>query len=537
MSRRRLAVQALASVGLLLATLPAAAAPRLVVVVAVDQLRPDRLGPELPGGLGRLVREGRVYAEAVQDHAVTETCPGHATILTGRHPGAAGIPGNNFFDAERSRVVYCAEDPSPDAAVLGVPAPAPGRSPRLLRTDTLGDWMRGAGSRSRVFGVSGKDRAAIMLAGRRPDGAWWFQGAGSPGFTTSRYYRPDLPAWVRRFNDPAAGFLAGLPPVWEHASEDGQRPDDYRGESDRHSRTSAHPLRSADPSLFARQLLASPFIDDATLAFSLALVARQDLGRGPATDLLAVSLSGTDVVGHHYGPFSLESRDALDRLDRSLGAFLTGLERRVGRDGLLVVLTADHGVLPLPEWLEDQGRATCPVAGGRIGLKGLGLRLLTRLHLGHGFWRWPRSWLLFAGSQVAVKRPLAEGRGVDPGRVARATESWLERQPGVAAVWSPEEIRAERSETARLYRNSYDPERSGDLFVQVAEGCLISAYDTGTTHGTPYLYDRRVPLLFWGSGIQPGAVAGPARTIDVAPTLAGVLGVPAPPDLDGSPLF
>jgi hypothetical protein len=543
----RIPAAALGSAALALALFAAAPAAasvpglRLVVVITVDQLRPERIGSEFSGGLGRLVRQGRVFPDAVHDHALTETCPGHATILTGRYPAKAGIPGNSFFDPERSRVVYCAEDPSPDAAVLGARPPGEGkvggRSPRLLRVDALGDWLQAADPRSRVFSVAGKDRAAIMLGGQRPDGAWWFERKGEHLFTTSRYYQQSLPPWITAFNDPATGFLAGIPEVWEHGSEGGVRADDFAGEADRHSRTSPHPLRQGDPAELTERLFSSPFLDEATLALALTLVQREDLGLDDVPDLLAIGLSATDVVGHLYGPYSLESQDALRRLDLALLAFLEALEKRVGSDGLLVVLTSDHGVLPLPEWLEARGEALCPVKGGRVGIDGIGLRLLARLHLSFSPLRWPRPWLLFAGGQIAVDGPLAAERRVPSQEVALAAKRYLEEKPGVAHVWTASEIHAGGSELARLYRNSFDPERSGDLVVQVAEGCLISRYDAGTTHGSPYLYDRAVPLVFWGAGVERGTAPGVARTIDIAPTLAAALGLRAPSRLDGRPLF
>jgi predicted AlkP superfamily pyrophosphatase or phosphodiesterase len=328
-----------------------------------------------------------------------------------------------------------------------------------------------------------------------------------------------------------------VPETWEHEAVARGRPDDFSGESKRHSRTSGHPVRSDDRAEFARQLFASPFVDEVTLDFALELVEQEGLGRDEAPDLLALSFSATDVVGHHYGPYSHESRDALLRLDAGLGRLLEALEARVGRDRLLVALTADHGVLPLPEWLEAQGRDECPVDGGRVGLKRLGLGMLTRLHFGHSPLRWPRAWVLFAGTQIAVNRELAAARGADPRAVAADAEAYLERSRGIAEVWSPEEIRTGARETARLYRNSWDPERSGDLAVQVERGCLISAYDSGTTHGSPYAYDRAVPLVFWGAGVDPGLSPSAARTIDIAPTLAGALGVAAPEGLDGARLF
>ena len=161
---------------------PAQAGPRLALLIVVDQLIPERLDPQLPGGIGRLAREGRVYAEAFHDHAITETCPGHAAIATGRHPAAAGISGNEFFDPATGRKLYCVADPSPETAVFGADPKTPGgRSPHHLRVSALGDWLKASHPKSRVFAVSGKDRAAILLGGRRPDGAWWYQAGPRPG--------------------------------------------------------------------------------------------------------------------------------------------------------------------------------------------------------------------------------------------------------------------------------------------------------------------------------------------------------------------
>ena len=204
--------------------------PRLVLLVAIDQLRADRLDPMLPGGLGRLQREGRVFADALLAHAFTATCPGHATMLTGRHPGPAGVPGNRFVDRQTGKVVYCVDDPSPDAKTL---LGTHGRSPRRLRVTALGDWLKASDPASRVFAVSAKDRAAITLGGRRPDAAYWLDREGALGFTTSAYYLPELPPWVREWTgrDPARdGFLARVPVRWVHPTGDpanGARADAY----------------------------------------------------------------------------------------------------------------------------------------------------------------------------------------------------------------------------------------------------------------------------------------------------------------------
>lgn len=530
---------ALAALALLAAPLANAGEPavRLVLLLAIDQLRPDRLDATLPGGLGRLVREGRLFTEAALDHAMTETCPGHATMLTGSHPGAAGVPANDFFDPETGAEVYCASDPSDTSRELGGEN---GLSPSKLRVTALGDWLKAARPASRVFTVSGKDRGAIMLGGQRPDGAYWYRAGNPPRFTTSRYYRGELPQWAEGFNGsdpPHDGFLAAIPETWKHRPLASPRAvDDFEGEATRYSRTSPHPLRDPDLKQFGEQLFLSPFLDLATLDFTRRLVEAEDLGRGPATDLLGVSLSANDSIGHLYGPWSHEAQDHLERLDLALDGFLDFLEARTG-GALLVALTADHGVLPLPEWETSQGVEKCPVPSGRVGLRELGFRVLARMwwELGPPFGR-PRAWLQFANSQVRIDRALAEAQGIPLEAAVAAAKRALERAPAIAHAWTEAELATAQGPMAALYRHSFVPGRSGDLVVQVAEGCLLTAYDTGTSHGSPYDYDRRVPILFRGPGVEPGSVAGHAATVDIGPSLATALGLPIPEGLDGRPL-
>jgi predicted AlkP superfamily pyrophosphatase or phosphodiesterase len=513
------------------------AAPRLVLLLAVDQLRPERVSSELPGGLGLLAREGRVFTDAALDHAMTETCPGHATMLTGSHPARAGIPANEFFDPESGAEVYCAFDPSPAAREIGGES---GLSPDALRVTALGDWLKTARPESRVFAVSGKDRGAIMLGGARPDGAYWYRSGAPPRFTTSRYYRDALPDWVERFNGadpPRDGFLAALPERWEHAAPTRPlAPDDFAGEATRYSRTSPHPLRDPDLARFGEQLFLTPFLDEVTLDFARRLVEAEDLGGDAAPDLLGVSLSATDSVGHLYGPASHEADDALRRLDAALARFLGELETRTG-GALVVALTADHGVLPLPEWLASAGQATCPEPSGRAGIRSIGLGLLRTM-----WWQlgprlaWPSAWVRFANSQGLVDRSLAARQGVPVERAVALAKQSLERSPAIAHVWSEAEIASAEGALAELYRHSFVPGRSGDFVVQPAEGCLVSSYDSGTSHGSPYDYDRRVPIVLRGPGIEAGPVPGPAATVDLAPTLAARLGIGVPPGLDGRAL-
>ena len=302
-------------------------------------------------------------------------------------------------------------------------------------------------------------------------------------------------------------------------------------------RTSGHPLSGKSPAERATRLSFSPYLDTVTLDFARALIRAESVGRGPAPDLLAVSLSATDLIGHLYGPHSHEAHDALARLDADLGRFLGELEQRFGRDGLLVALTSDHGVLPLPEWLEAQGEARCPVPGGRTGIRRLGLSVLWKLHWRFSRYSTPGSWLHFAGSKIGVDRARAQARDVAVEEVVAAAKLILEQHPAIAKVWTPDEIRDGQGEMARLFRNSFDPLRGGDAVVQLEPGCLLMRFDQGTTHGTPYDYDRAVPLAFWGAGIAPARVPGRVATVDVAPTLARRLGAAAPAGLDGRVLL
>ena len=525
--------------------------PKLVLLLAIDQLRPDRLSEAQPGGLGRLQREGRVFPDAALAHAFTETCPGHATMLTGRHPSGLGIAGNGFRDPETLASRYCVEDRSDDAQVLTRPGKSSdGRSPRNLEAASLGDWMKSQYPGTRVFSVSGKDRSAITMAGLEGDAAYWMARGETPGFVTSGYYMEALPPWVETWN--RGPLLEGVPAQWHYLAESvrgaaqGARRDDYPFESPVLERVQPHPVLQ-DPSGAERRpermqhpaerIYLSPFADQLTLAFAQQLVERENLGAGPETDLLAVSLSATDVVGHFYGPESWESRDALARLDADLGAFLAFLEQRVGEGRLLVVLTADHGVLPLPEWILEQGRSHCPLPDGRLIPRPIVAQLNAELSERFGGAA-DAEWFERASSRLTLDRQHAAATGVDVDRVLETARAHLEAQPGIARAWTRDAVESsDGSEPmAVLYRNAWNA-RTGDIAIQVAEDCLLGGSRIATSHGSPYAYDRAVPLIFWWPGrIEAGRVPGPAATVDIAPTLAPLLDVSLPADLDGRPL-
>jgi arylsulfatase A-like enzyme len=535
----------------------AAERPRLVVVLSVDQLARRRVSAALPGGLGRLLREGRVFADAALEHGITETCPGHATMLTGVNPGPAGIPGNVLFDG--ARTVYCVGervDGSTDAraalaraGVLGIPEPASPaelgealRSPSFLSVKTLGDLL---GPGRKVFTVSVKDRAAIMMGGRHPTLAVWLDARA--GFTTSRWYAKALPRWLEAFDRERglAPYAAEkVPAEWRHGTEDAAAlPDDTRFESSAFGRRSPHPIRGATLAETAPRLLRTPFADALTLDLARVIVEREALGARPGPDLLAVSLSATDYIGHAYGPDSQEAAHALRELDAQLAAFLGFLEARVKRDALLVVLTADHGVAPIPEVAAELGASECRIPGGRAS--GERWKELVRDAAAKACGTGDGPAVAWDGNHSFKLDPAWLSRCAAKDEALAAIASRLSSQPGVVHVWTAADVSREAEGCAgycRLFRSSFAGPRSGDLVVQLDPTCELTPSDPEhgspyvTGHGTPYAYDREVPLVFWGNGVAAGVVRGRARTIDIAPTLARRLGIAARPEWSGRAL-
>ncbi len=511
---------------------------KLALVIVVDQLRPDRLSADMPGGLGRLMREGRVYMDAALDHAVTNTCPGHAVVLTGKNPSVMGIIGNDSFDRDAWEPVYCVADDSPDARVMGHDY---GRSPRTMLATTLGDWLKVSNPDSRVVSISAKDRAAITLGGQTADLVYWFDNSTGQ-MTTSDYYGVDAPpGWISWFNGTsplADGYLSRLPEAWVHPTGVA-RPDDFAAEDDKFSRVSPHPLRRGELTEIAEQFYTSPWADRAVGELAIRALEEEHLGQGEATDLLALSFSATDSIGHRYGPFSAESADALKVLDEVIGELLAKIDTLIEPNEIVIALTADHGVAKLPEWSGDPITPVCEAPPGRVTALPLVFSLYSRLYWHFTFpFGNPFELVAVAGPQIYVNEAYASERGVDATDVITYLESHLEGLPYIAQAWRPEEFLApgNDAEFARLYKNSWFKGRSGDLVIQNAPGCLIAG-EFGTTHGTPYDYDRRVPLIFRGPGIAPGSVPGAAASVDVAPTLAPVLGLPVPADVQGLDLL
>lgn len=495
--------------------------PRLVLLITVDQLRPDyltRWRAQLTGGFKMLMDQGHLFTEGVHDHAITETAPGHASTLSGRFPYSTGIASNS------------AGVNTPDAPL--VDSDGTGASPFRFLGTTLADWMTAADPTTRVLSVARKDRGAILPigAGKR-DVYWYAQRSGK--FTTSRYYADTLPAWVRAFNaeDHAGSRYAGrqwtpLLPLSEYPE-----PDSVPAESGGQGFTFPHTLPS-DVDLARNQILSHPWMDQMTLDIAWRGVRAMELGaRSGHTDLLAVSLSTTDAVGHRWGPDSRELHDQILRVDRMLGVFLDSLFALRGRENVVIALTADHGVAPVPEirssWGDNSGAQRLSSRDFARTIEAVA-PVLRQYDI-------PPEAISLDWPVLEVDRSKIVGnkeRGLR--EVARTFAREARRIPGIARVDVVEElVRADtvRDVTARRWLHMFRP---GGVALAVITIRPYWYWGTGiASHGTPHDYDARVPVTFWGAPFSAAQDASSARVVDIGPTFAHLLGITPSEKLDG----
>lgn len=530
--------------GFALATAPMATvaapppSPKLIVAISVDQFAQalfERYRPSFTGGMARL--DSGIAFTGYQSHAATETCPGHSTILTGRHPAATGIVANSWFDRRTGSSVYC-------VSVRGTADPD-ARGPQNLKADTLGDWLKRAEPGARVVSVSGKDRAAIMLGGHHADAIyWWNDGVG---FTTSAYAGPATPAVLA----PAQAFDQALfarwrsqpPKLWPAQASAAcralEKPETF-GKLAVSGRVppEASTIVESGPDFLARtdfqdQLHVSPLFDEITADFAGRLIDAYRLGHGPATDLLAISLSATDYVGHRYGNGGAEMCVQMAALDRTLAALVAKL------DGLgipyVVALTGDHGAMDAAERARQNGITAQRVdPAAFVGELNAAMRAGLGLRFDPIVGDDPQQLSINVGPDEALR-----------GRVRDAAMAWLAHRPEVNRAFTAAEIAAAvpapgtpaaKLSVAERFHESYDPERSGDIQVAFQPGTTLgmprAAGDYVAGHGSPWDYDRKVPILFWWPGVSQKAEPQPAETVDIAPTLAAIAHVPAPP-VDG----
>ncbi len=480
--------------------------PSLVLLISIDQMRGDyydRYRADMRGGLRRLFEEGALFTNAHHDHGITETAPGHATLLSGRFPRATGITRNNFGVRDMNFPLIGARDS--------------GASPLRFRGTTLVDWMIKADPATKVLSVSAKDRSAILPVGRSKQSVYWYANNGT--LTTSSYYGEALPAWVNAFNarrmpHRMAGRAWTTLPDMRYTE-----PDTVAAERPGRRNVFPHTF-SNDTAVATAQFRRMPFVDELTLQFALTGVKALGLGAGASTDILSISLSATDYVGHDFGPESREQHDNLVRLDRSLGAFLDSLYALRGRERVLIALSADHGVALVPE-LHGQRR---------ISLRPVELAAAAFVQRRGGR---PEAVDLETGAFFVDSTALGN-RGLTVREVSDTLVTLLRAVPGVMRADRFSDLsRADttRDAISRRWLHMFPDDQRPAVVITTVPGDTYTG-DAGK-HGSPHDYDSNVPLVFHGSRFTTGRHARFVRTVDLAATLAASIGVTPMERLDG----
>lgn len=480
--------------------------PKLVVGIVVDQFRYDYLvkfRAQYNAGLARLLDQGAVFTNAYYDHSPTVTAIGHSTFLTGATPSVSGIVANEWWDrATKKQVTSVSED---NEKMLGGVSRGGGEaaSPRRLLVSTVGDEMKMAGRAGKVIGISIKDRSAILPAGHMADAAYWFD-ATSGNFVSSTYYMKDLPGWVNQFNTSRAADkflgvewkpLTGGPAFKTMAAK-------------------------ADKTYFT-SLESTPYGNELIEALAELAVTNEKLGKHDATDLLAISFSSNDYVGHAVGPDDPQVKDISIRTDRLLGQLFKFLDAQVGLKNCLIVYTADHGVAPVPEVNEAR-----KMPGGRVQEKAVADATEKALKARYGDGKW-----IEGGTGMAqyLNLALIAEKGLNPAEVRATAAAAALEVPHIFRTYTRDQL-AHGDVTGdpfdRRVLAGFHLKRSPDV-VAVPEPYYMSG-TKGTTHGTPFLYDAHVPVIFWGDWVKPGRYHKRIMVNDIAPTLATILDVETP---------
>ena len=513
--------------------------PKLVVVIVVDQFRYDFLDRfyDLYGknGFKRLIDRGAVFTNANYDYVPTYTAPGHAAIFTGSVPAQNGIVGNLWFDREANRMRIMVSDNDARMVTDAGPASNPGSySPRVLIGTTIGDQMRLSNNlQSKVIALSQKDRSAILPGGQRPNGAFWYNSA-TGRFVTSDYYSKELPAWVKKFND-TEGPDKYFGQKWERALS-----------ADAYKRAQVDNLaiqRSANGNKFPYVVTGgeekpgqkfyaafefTPFALDYVASFAKASIEAESLGADQYPDLLSVSFSTPDLIGHSYGPDSQEVLDTYVRLDRVIADLLDYIDRRVGLANTVIAMSGDHGVCPVPEYLASMG-----YDAGRIDAKLITDAVNKALAARFGDEKWVVG---FVNDQFYFDRKLIAEKRVIASEVERVAGEAALTVPGIVGYYTRTQIvegRMPEGPIARRVLNGFHRLRSGDVWIVTKPFTFVTEGNLATTHGSPYHYDTHVPVLFFGYGVRPGRYHVECSPSDIAPTLAALIGVEMPSNLYG----
>jgi len=482
--------------------------PKLVIAIVIDQFRYDyllRFRGDYNSGLKRLLDQGAVFTDAHYIHATTVTAVGHSTFLSGATPSVSGIIGNEWFDRATGKAVTSVSDPA--TKLVGGVSDREGSSPRRLITSTVTDELKMRFPESHVIGVSIKDRSAILPAGHMADAAYWYDD-DSNHWVTSSYFRADLPEWAKRVNDEKY-FQRSVGARW--------LPFDAKDDK----ATPFCSMTKGTDVRFCGSIEATPWGNEMIEQFAEAALVGEQLGKHTTTDILTVSFSSNDYVGHAVGPDDPAVRDISIRTDRLIGKLFDAVQKSVGMQNTLVVLTADHGVAPVPEV-----NIARKMPGGRLSVAALSRAVNSALEKRFG----PGKWLLPGAAQAPyLNLELIREHQLNPEDFERVVAEAALGQPHIARAFTRSDLAA-----GRLQRDSigtavdlsfYGP-RSQDVYIVPEPYYLFEG--TGTSHGTPYDYDNHVPVIFMGEAIKPGSYTAPIAVNDIAPTLSQLLGIERP---------
>jgi predicted AlkP superfamily pyrophosphatase or phosphodiesterase len=511
--------------------------PKLVVGIVVDQMRYDYLfrywGQYGNNGFKKLVNQGYSCRNTNFNYMPTYTGPGHASIYTGTTPAVHGIIANNWYLPNENRAIYCTEDKA--VATVGSDSDAGKMSPRNMISTSITDELRLATNfRSKVIGISLKDRGSILPAGHSANAAYWYD-AKTGNWITSTWYMQELPQWVRQFNDKklvdkhlaqAWNTLLPIEQYRESLADDNPYEMPFKGET---KPVFPHNL----PEIVKQQgldvLRKTPFGNTFTKEFAMETVKNEQMGKRGETDFLAISFSSPDYIGHQFGIHSVEVQDNYLRLDRDLAELISFLEKEVGKDNLLLFLTADHGAAHNPGYLNS---AKIPAGHFEHGPPLYSLRELFKNKYGEGEWV-----TNYSNEQFFFNRKLILERGINYNEMQEAARQHLLNFPGVANVFTRGDMLSTTfsHQPASLLQRGFSQQRSGDVLLVLEPGWM-EYQKQGTTHGTVYSYDTHIPLIWYGWRIKPGNTVEPVFISDIAPTLAMMLNISLPNGATGNPI-
>jgi predicted AlkP superfamily pyrophosphatase or phosphodiesterase len=510
--------------------------PKLVVGLVIDQMKWDYLYRYYDrysnGGFKRLVNDGFSAENTYISYTPTYTACGHASVYTGSVPSINGIIGNNWFDPKLGRDVYCTEDN--DMQTVGSTSDAGKMSPKNMLSNSITDELKLATNfKSKVIGISMKDRGAILPAGHSADGAYWYDGA-TGNWITSTYYRKDLPAWVNTYNNSKESdkFMSKdwttLYPIETYTQSS---TDDHIYEGRFKGATSSsfpHVLKNAVGKDFGL-IRSTPFGNTMTLDLAKIAIEAEEMGKDDITDFLAVSCSSTDYVGHQFGPNSIEAEDMYLRLDRDLEAFFNYLDKTVGKGNYLLFLTADHGAIQVPGYLVEN-----KIPAGNINSRQLLKDLNALIEKDFGVKNAASS--LMNNQVVFDKAVIKAGKG-DYNAIKAATMEFLRYQEGIMDAIDLSNLNNTTlpAEIKNRVANGYNAQRSGDVYFLLKPNWFDGG-KTGTSHGTWYAYDSHIPLVFMGWNVKPGKTNKNYYMSDIASTVAAMLRIQMPNGNIGEPI-